>query len=541
MNDMLVAQCPHCQTRFRLSQEHLQAAGGNVRCGACLKVFDASAQIPVADAAGNSTSSLVKNAAPAAAAESTISRQGTLLIHDDLELDDLDLEALGLDESILDEINPDARTVHSGSDPIDGEPAADATPEEHPIASGGSENGPAAPDQPAPTELHDEFPIEHSDEEWEQPGDVELSSAPPQDAAQTGVEPPVEQHPRPDPLSNWTPTDAEIDRAFEFDSARDKPDTWDLDFNLDNDLAEKPAYVDDNADDLDDIELHEAFRNAASSRDFAPRPAPPEPTPDDDSKPNPFAMSTSTPLQPRTTTSDEDSIFLRDQPFLLPSAEPGIRAPRREPAPAPAPAPASKPGRQERLEPSLDDADRDDNNLLLPDLVDEPLYLDDRPRARKPRLQWLWALLSIAAALALLGQVAVYNYTALAHNERIRPIMEQLCFVAGCELPARVDIELVRSSNLVVRPHPDFPNALAIDVILYNRADFAQPFPVLRMTFSDLGGRELSTKLFQPTEYLGGELAGGTLMPPQTPVHVGLSMLDPGTEVASYNLDFLSP
>jgi hypothetical protein len=30
-------------------------------------------------------------------------------------------------------------------------------------------------------------------------------------------------------------------------------------------------------------------------------------------------------------------------------------------------------------------------------------------------------------------------------------------------------------------------------------------------------------------------------MPPQTPVHVALDMLDPGPEAAGYQLDFLSP
>jgi hypothetical protein len=93
----------------------------------------------------------------------------------------------------------------------------------------------------------------------------------------------------------------------------------------------------------------------------------------------------------------------------------------------------------------------------------------------------------------------------------------------------------------MVRAHQEYPNALAIDVIVYNRAEFAQPFPVLRMTFNDTRGREVLSKRFQPDEYLGGELAGATLMPPQTPVHLALDMLDPGPEAAGYQLDFLSP
>jgi predicted Zn finger-like uncharacterized protein len=36
----LVTECPHCRTRFRVSDAQLQRAHGRVRCGACLHVFD---------------------------------------------------------------------------------------------------------------------------------------------------------------------------------------------------------------------------------------------------------------------------------------------------------------------------------------------------------------------------------------------------------------------------------------------------------------------------------------------------------------------
>ena len=36
----LIAACPSCQTRFRVTVEQLAVADGRVRCGACLAVFD---------------------------------------------------------------------------------------------------------------------------------------------------------------------------------------------------------------------------------------------------------------------------------------------------------------------------------------------------------------------------------------------------------------------------------------------------------------------------------------------------------------------
>jgi len=41
MDNSLLTKCPHCHTLFRIQQEHLAAAGGEVRCGVCYKIFDA--------------------------------------------------------------------------------------------------------------------------------------------------------------------------------------------------------------------------------------------------------------------------------------------------------------------------------------------------------------------------------------------------------------------------------------------------------------------------------------------------------------------
>ncbi|WP_225617127.1 MJ0042-type zinc finger domain-containing protein [Pseudomonas sp. ADPe] len=41
MSASFITQCPHCLTSFRVNQAQLGAANGAVRCGACLKVFNA--------------------------------------------------------------------------------------------------------------------------------------------------------------------------------------------------------------------------------------------------------------------------------------------------------------------------------------------------------------------------------------------------------------------------------------------------------------------------------------------------------------------
>lgn len=191
-------------------------------------------------------------------------------------------------------------------------------------------------------------------------------------------------------------------------------------------------------------------------------------------------------------------------------------------------------GKPERSEPAL----RDDSLLSL---EEEPLQLDWQ-EARKPWGRWIgWGLLNLLAAGALTSQYVAYHFEELARQDQYRPWFEQLCPEIGCVLPSKVDIEQIKSSNLVVRSHPEFRDSLVVDAIIYNRAPFAQPFPLLELRFADLNGQLLASRRFKPGEYLGGELAGQAEMPPQTPIHVSLEILDPGTKAVNYSLSFHSP
>lgn len=182
------------------------------------------------------------------------------------------------------------------------------------------------------------------------------------------------------------------------------------------------------------------------------------------------------------------------------------------------------------------------NSPLQLEVEEEPLDLSWQQPAPRPWGRWLfWGLLNLLAALALGYQYLMHNFDTLARQEALRPWLEQLCPVLQCTLPSRVDVQQIRSSNLVVRNHPRFPGALIMDALIYNRASFAQPFPLLDVRFSDMHGQLIATRRFKPSEYLAGELAGQSQMPPQTPIRIALEILDPGAKASSYSLSFQSP
>jgi predicted Zn finger-like uncharacterized protein len=239
-------------------------------------------------------------------------------------------------------------------------------------------------------------------------------------------------------------------------------------------------------------------------------------------------------VEPSDADADPEPSFSALDPLdQHEQSEPALAADEslpHEPEPETEPAAAST----SRDEPKLG------NDYRL-ELHDEPLQLDWQPAKSNWPRRIAWLSLNLLAALALGGQYVWYHFEELARQDQYRPWFEQLCPSVGCTLPSKVDISQIKSSNLVVRSHPEFSGALVVDAILYNRAPFSQPFPLLEMRFADINGQLLASRRFKPSEYLAGELAGNKEMPPQTPIHISLDILDPGTQAVNYSLSFHSP
>ncbi|MCH2558331.1 MAG: zinc-ribbon and DUF3426 domain-containing protein [Alcanivorax sp.] len=161
------------------------------------------------------------------------------------------------------------------------------------------------------------------------------------------------------------------------------------------------------------------------------------------------------------------------------------------------------------------------------------------PPPAGPAVLLKWGLLSLLALLVLVGQYAVFHFQELARQPQWRPYYAQACQVLGCALPLHADPSRLRGANLVVRSHPRFRDALMVDALLFNEADWPQPFPVLELTFTDLRGQVVASRRFAPAEYLRGDFSGATAMPSGTPVHIGLEIVDPGPRAVNYDLRLL--
>lgn len=178
-----------------------------------------------------------------------------------------------------------------------------------------------------------------------------------------------------------------------------------------------------------------------------------------------------------------------------------------------------------------------DNQSLLANIEPEPVEFT-RAGDHSRLIQRAWIVAIVAAGLLLAGQYITFNFERLARDVNYRPLLASACTIIGCQLPSMDDVSLIRSSNLMVRSHPTIADALVVDAIINNRASFNQQFPTMELQFTDLSGKPVAGRRFQPAEYLAGEMLGSAMMPSQQPVHISLEIIDPGEQAVNYQLRF---
>ncbi len=174
-------------------------------------------------------------------------------------------------------------------------------------------------------------------------------------------------------------------------------------------------------------------------------------------------------------------------------------------------------------------------------IQEDPLDLSLPQAGRKKKLG-LWFLASAFLICVLMAQAAYFNFSQWARLDNLRPWYQLACEQLDCTLPSTYDVARIHTTaSPQVSTHPRFHNALMIDILFINSAQYPQVFPRLELTFSDQNENVMAHRLFQPQEYLAGEAAGLTFMPVQTPIHIALEINDPGPTASNYQVRFLPP
>jgi hypothetical protein len=165
-----------------------------------------------------------------------------------------------------------------------------------------------------------------------------------------------------------------------------------------------------------------------------------------------------------------------------------------------------------------------------------PSFARARIRLRRPP-QWRWWLAGLGLLILLLAIYPIADRDRLARDADWRPTLQRVCGTLGCTLQPWHELSAFEVTARDVRLHPSVKGALLVTVTFRNNAVFAQEWPLLELTMSDLNGRDLGMRRFRPQEYLGNATKA-TLIAPGQSANATLEVVSPGRDAVAFAFEF---
>jgi hypothetical protein len=120
---------------------------------------------------------------------------------------------------------------------------------------------------------------------------------------------------------------------------------------------------------------------------------------------------------------------------------------------------------------------------------------------RRPRSRWL-AVGSVLLALTLAAQLTHYFRQDIARHPQAGPALRRLYELIGQPVSPNWDLDAFEINQWGPTEDVALGSALVVRAGLTNRADHAQPYPLLRLEFEDRYGAAVAQRDFTPGEYL---------------------------------------
>src|SRR5689334_356108 len=160
-------------------------------------------------------------------------------------------------------------------------------------------------------------------------------------------------------------------------------------------------------------------------------------------------------------------------------------------------------------------------------------------RTRPATRNWPWTLGATGLLLCLLAQIGYAERVTLLDDARARLVLDRVCETFGCRLPLRHEPAKLELLSRDIRPHPSVANALIISATLRNDADFAQAFPAVEISLSDLDENRIAMRRFLPQEYLGDTHSIASGLAPGATAALVFEVADPGKNAVAFEFKFL--
>src|SRR5665213_1799193 len=131
----------------------------------------------------------------------------------------------------------------------------------------------------------------------------------------------------------------------------------------------------------------------------------------------------------------------------------------------------------------------------------------DKPRPRKLRHAWLYALAIPLLVVLLAGQLLYHFRDAIpAHWPATKPALTAMCATLGCSVRPLRDVGALSIDASDLQVDPAHKGLLILTATVRNRAAYALAYPHLELTLTDAQDQIVVRRAFAPAEYLSGSV-----------------------------------
>jgi predicted Zn finger-like uncharacterized protein len=194
-------------------------------------------------------------------------------------------------------------------------------------------------------------------------------------------------------------------------------------------------------------------------------------------------------------------------------------------------------GESARFESARDRFDEPDSSERRESEPDFDLLALRQHRAAAPVWKWLAAPLGL-----LLGLQAVHHYRAtLARHPRVGAPLVAVYNAFGLSLTPDWNLHAYEIRQWGVVSDPQTPGTLQVRASITNLADFAQPYPLLKLVLEDRWGDQVRARDFAPEDYLPPGSAAKRLLAPAQKANATIAIVDPGPDAEGFRFDVCLP
>ena len=152
---------------------------------------------------------------------------------------------------------------------------------------------------------------------------------------------------------------------------------------------------------------------------------------------------------------------------------------------------------------------------------------------RRPGFKWAAGLAVVLALLVLIAAGIHSQRGVLMRNASIAPTLEKAYGVFGITVQPAWEIRALDILDSSARSSDD---DLIVMASFINKAEFAQPYPVLRVTLENRWGQAIGQEDFSPRNYLRGYRAGRKMGAGER-ARAEVMLRSPGTAAEGFSVD----